>query len=70
MEVARPWSTGASSGMLMTPQVPYLQEVQSKILSLPYENSRKRKSQMRVPLSLGRACLVHTRPSETHSDGT
>lgn len=34
-------AAGASSGTLMTPQVPCLQEVQSKVLSLPYENSRK-----------------------------
>lgn len=37
MEVARPWSTGTSSGMLVTPKVPYL----SKILLIPCENSRK-----------------------------
>lgn len=41
MEVARPWSTGTLAGTLVTPKVPYLQKVQSKILLLPYENSRK-----------------------------
>lgn len=36
-----PGAQGLSSGTLVTPKVPYLQKVQSKILLLPYENSRK-----------------------------
>lgn len=77
MEVARPWSTGTSSGMLMTPQVPYSRKYKvrffrfhMKIPGREIAPKRRRKSQMRVPLSLGRARLVHTRPAETHSEGT